>query len=82
MASALQFVEALDGTAAPRLAHADASYASANDPRVIVALGEANAGLQAASVEVKWPGGKREVFVNVPLRRYTTLTPGGGTPKP
>jgi len=65
-----------------RLARADASYASASDPRVLIALGEAGAGLEAIDVEVKWPGGKREVFVAVPLRRYTTLVRGEGAAKP
>ena len=70
------------GPALVRLARADASYASASDPRVLVALGDAGAKLGAVDVEVKWPGGKREVFAAVPLRRYTTLTRGEGSAKP
>ena len=65
-----------------RLARADASYASASDPRVLIALGERAAKLGAVDVEVKWPGGKREVFAAVPLGRYTTLTRGEGSAKP
>jgi hypothetical protein len=64
-----------------RLARADASYACANDPRLVVALGDAAAKVSTVEVEVKWPGGKREVFTGVPVRRYTTLTRGEGSAK-
>ena len=70
------------GPALVRLARADASYASASDPRVLIALGEQAAKLGTVDVEVKWPGGKREVFAAVPLRRYTTLVRGEGSAKP
>jgi hypothetical protein len=65
-----------------QLARADGSYASASDPRVVLALGESFAALDSVAVEVKWPGGKRERFDGVPVRRYTTLTAGQGQPLP
>jgi hypothetical protein len=64
------------------LARADGSYASANDPRLLVALGDAGAKVDAVEVEVKWPGGKRERFDAVLVRRYTTLRAGQGRPVP
>jgi enediyne biosynthesis protein E4 len=60
-----------------RRARADGSYASANDPRVIVGLAD-NSG--PVSVRVIWPGGRSEQWARVEIDRYTTLTEGGGTP--
>jgi hypothetical protein len=53
----------------------DASYLSANDPRVLVGAG-AQAG--AARVRVAWPDGSSERWEGVPLGRYTELVRGSG----
>ena len=59
-----------------RRARADGSYASANDPRVLVGLGESP---EAPQVRVVWPSGRVEVWDDVPVDRYSTLTEGQGT---
>jgi hypothetical protein len=62
-----------------RQGSADGSYASANDPRVLVALGEAGATRPASvSATVVWPDGSREIFEQVPVGRYSELRAGGG----
>ena len=58
-----------------RRARADGSYASANDPRVLVGLG---ASTEAPRVRVIWPSGRVEEWPSVPVDRYTTLTEGTG----
>jgi len=58
-----------------RRARADGSYASANDPRVLIGLGNNTGGVH---VRVMWPGGKVEEWPGLPIDRYTTLTEGGG----
>jgi hypothetical protein len=57
---------------------ADGSYLSANDPRVLVGLGNATA---IESFTVIWPDGKREQFAPPALRQYTTLVQGTGSSK-
>jgi enediyne biosynthesis protein E4 len=56
-----------------RRAHADGSYASASDPRVLVGLGESK---ERPTVRVRWPGGRVEEWHDVPIDRYTTLKEG------
>ena len=58
-----------------RRAATDGSYASANDPRVLVGLGDA---AEVTEVRVKWPDGKVETFPPPKLRAYTTLVEGTG----
>lgn len=58
-----------------RRARADGSYASANDPRVLVGLGEAASPVTA---RVTWPGGSSETFAAVAVDRYTMLVEGRG----
>jgi hypothetical protein len=58
-----------------RRARADGSYASANDPRVLVGLGDATT---PPGVRVTWPSGKVETWDEVPIDRYTTLIEGQG----
>jgi hypothetical protein len=58
-----------------RRARADGSYASANDPRVLVGLGDT---AKIVKVRVEWPGGHAEEWTDVPVDRYTTLKEGGG----
>ena len=64
-----------DGSTLWRRARSDGSYASANDPRVLVGLGGATA---VPRVRVQWPDGRSEEWSDVPIDRYTTLTQGTG----
>jgi len=58
-----------------RQARADGSYASANDARVLVGLGEA---AEVFLVRIYWPSGDVEVWSDVAIERWTTLTEGSG----
>jgi enediyne biosynthesis protein E4 len=58
-----------------RRAATDGSYASANDPRVLVGLGDAS---EVEKVRVDWPDGRNETFPPPSLGRYTTLVQGEG----
>jgi hypothetical protein len=58
-----------------RRARSDGSYASANDPRVLVGLGTA---ADAPAVRVMWPGGRVESFGEVPVDQWTVLREGSG----
>jgi hypothetical protein len=58
-----------------RRARADGSYGSANDPRVLVGLGDTPS---ISRVRVEWPGANAEEWTDVPVDRYTTLTQGEG----
>jgi hypothetical protein len=58
---------------------ADGSYLSANDPRILVGLGDAP---QAQSLAVHWPDGRSERFAVPPLRQYSTLVEGTGSGDP
>ena len=58
-----------------RRARADGSYASANDPRVLVGLGEA---ATVRRVRVVWPSGRVEDWTDIAVGRWTTLTEGTG----
>ena len=60
-----------------RRARADGSYASANDPRVLVGLGDAAP--QSVKAQVFWPSGRAEEWSVVAAGRYSTLTEGTGT---
>jgi hypothetical protein len=62
-----------DGTTRTRHAHADGSYASANDPRVLVGLGDAAGPVR---VRVTWPDGSTEEWNGVMAGRWTTLVKG------
>jgi hypothetical protein len=64
-----------NGSARWRRARADGSYASANDPRVLVGLGALSG---PVGVRVVWPNGRVEEWRDVPSNRYTTLTEGSG----
>ena len=64
-----------DGSRVWRRARSDGSYASAQDPRVLVGLGASPAPVE---VRVTWPSGSTETWRNVPPGRYTTLREGGG----
>ena len=58
-----------------RRARADGSYASSNDPRVLVGLGPST---EAPTVRVTWPSGLTEVWRDLSVDRYATLTEGTG----
>jgi hypothetical protein len=58
-----------------RRARTDGSYASSNDPRVLVGLGTRSGPVQ---VRVQWPDGRAEAWRDVPIDRYVTLTEGTG----
>ena len=58
-----------------RRARSDGSYASANDPRVLVGLGDS---ATAPDVQVRWPSGRTEAWDGVAVDRYTTLIEGQG----
>jgi hypothetical protein len=67
-----------DGTKLWRRARADGSYASANDPRVIVGLG--TTAPPPVQVQIHWPSGRAEEWSGLPVSRYVTLTEGAGAP--
>ena len=58
-----------------RRARSDGSYASANDPRVLVGLGESTG---PVTVRVQWPDGKAEEWANQAIDRWVTLKQGSG----
>jgi hypothetical protein len=64
-----------DGSPVWRRARSDGSYASAQDPRVLIGLGTSSAPVQ---VRVTWPSGRTEAWHDVPPWRYTTLREGEG----
>jgi hypothetical protein len=64
-----------DGKTLWRRVRSDGSYASANDPRVLVGLGESTA---VSRVRVVWPSGEQEEWSSVSIGRYSTLRQGEG----
>jgi hypothetical protein len=58
-----------------RRARADGSYASANDPRVLIGLGDVAA---PPLVRVHWPDGLTERWASVQVDRWTLLKEGTG----
>ena len=64
-----------DGAKLMRRARSDASYGSANDPRILVGLGASN---EKPRVQVRWPDGKSEEWSAVDVDRWTTLKEGSG----
>ena len=58
-----------------RRARSDGSYASANDPRVLVGLGDSDA---RPTVRVQWPDGAVEEWRDVEVDRWMTLRAGEG----
>jgi len=60
-----------------RHVRADGSYASAQDPRILVGLGDPAA---VSRVRAYWPSGRVEDFTGVKVKAYTTLVEGTGRP--
>lgn len=58
-----------------RRARADGSYASANDPRVLVGLGTST---ELSHVDVTWPSGRTEQFTSAQVDRWNVLKEGTG----
>lgn len=58
-----------------RRVRTDGSYASANDPRILVGLGTTDS---VDAVRVHWPDGRGETWTNVTVDQYTTLRQGAG----
>ena len=74
MVGARVAVKRADGRTIWRRARADGSYASANDPRVLVGLGDS---AQPPDVRVIWPDGTSGEWKGVAVDRYTTLKQEG-----
>jgi len=53
-----------------RRVRTDGSYLSANDPRVLVGLGQAT---RVSAVRVRWPDGTTEEWKDIPVDKYITL---------
>jgi hypothetical protein len=64
-----------DGSTLWRRARSDGSYASANDPRVLVGLGKS---ADRPEVRVRWPGGRVEGWSDMAIDRWLTLKEGSG----
>ena len=62
-----------------RRARADGSYASANDPRVLVGLGET---ASISHIRVVWPSGGVEDWTDIDVDGWVTLEEGRGQPQP
>lgn len=75
MVGARVAVVTAEGRTLWRRARADGSYASSNDPRVLVGLGE-SAG--AVTVRVRWPSGDSDEWRGVAAGGWTTLREGTG----
>jgi hypothetical protein len=63
------------GPALWRRVRSDGSYASANDPRVLVGLG---ASTERPRLQVQWPDGRSEEWPDVPIDQWMTLKQGTG----
>jgi hypothetical protein len=64
-----------DGRTLWRRARADGSYASSNDPRVLVGLGDTSG---AVAVRVAWPSGRSETWSDLAVDRWLTLKESTG----
>jgi hypothetical protein len=66
-----------DGPTLWRRARTDGSYASANDPRVLVGLGPGESAT-VRRIRVIWPSGREEDWTDLSMNRWRTLTEGTG----
>ncbi len=58
-----------------RRVRTDGSYGSANDPRVLVGLGQST---KVNAIRIHWVSGRTEEWSATALNRYSTLQEGGG----
>jgi hypothetical protein len=65
-----------DGASRWRRARSAGSYGSANDPRVLIGLGDAG---DIDRVEIRWPDGNEEVRPGLEVDAYTTVRQGSGS---
>lgn len=68
-------IEHSKGQMVHRQVRNDGSFASANDPRLLVGLGT---GVHTVHVRVLWPDGKQERWPEMTVNRYWTLVQGEG----
>ena len=66
-----------DGSTLWRRVRSDGSYASANDPRVLVGLGPT---ARVTAVQAVWPDARVEAWTDVSVDEWTTLREGTGRP--
>ncbi len=71
-------VELASGRTLWRRVRSDGSFASANDPRILVGLGAVGGQPKVRRARVLWPDGSTEIWHEPPLGRYTTLRKGEG----
>ena len=72
-------LEKADGRILWRRARIEASYASANDPRVLFGLGNDP---NVVKISVVWPDGNEEVWTGLQIDRWHTLIRGQGSAHP
>ena len=70
-------LERAEGHAMTRRAHSDGGYASARDPRLLFGLGEPDPEAEIV-IDVTWPDGSHERWVDLAPGRYHTLERGAG----
>ncbi len=58
-----------------RLCHADGSYMSSSDPRLLFGLGTAD---KVENLTIRWPSGQTDRLTNLPIDRYVTIREGQG----
>jgi hypothetical protein len=63
------------GPALVRRARSDGSYAAANDPRVLVGLGDS---AEVPRIRIEWPSGRTEERTLDGIDRWITMKEGGG----
>ena len=60
-----------------RRSRTDGSYASAQDPRILMGLGEQQG---PVSIEIHWPDGSKERHHSLETNQYHRITQGSGQP--
>src|SRR5262249_34952087 len=61
-----------------RLKTTGGSYLASHDPREILGLGKAT---KIDSIEIKWPSGRLEKLMDLPINRYVKIVEGEGQAK-
>jgi hypothetical protein len=61
-----------------RLKTGGGSYLSSHDPREVLGIGRA---AKIDSVEIKWPSGKVDKLLNLPINQYVKVVEGEGLSK-